>query len=53
MRVTAHRIRDARLREHRLAQAQNVSYAHQIGGDDRVNWSDDEWDYLWGEPAEG
>ena len=46
---TARRIWDARLWENRLAQAKNVFYAHHIDGDERVNWSDDDWDDLWDE----
>ena len=39
-------------REHRLARAQNLLYAHHIGGDERFNQSDDDWHDLWDEPAD-
>ena len=42
-RATARRVRDVRLWEHRLTQAQHLLYDHHIGSDERVNWSDDEW----------
>ena len=41
-RATAHCVRDACLQENRLEQAQNVLYNHHIGGDGKVNRSDDE-----------
>ena len=50
--VTALRIRDARLREHRLVQAQNILYIHHIRGDGLVYWSDDNCDDLWGKRAD-
>ena len=51
-RTTARRVRDARLWEHCLVQAQNILYAHHTGGDERVHLYDDDWDYLWDEPAD-
>ena len=44
--TTARHVYDACLWEHRLAQAQNVLYAHNIVSDERVNRSDDDWDDL-------
>ena len=41
------RVRDACLREHCLVRAQNVLYAHHISGDNRINWSNDDWNDLW------
>ena len=40
VRVTARHVRDTCLWEHRLAQAQNILYAHHIGGDEQVNRCD-------------
>ena len=51
-RANMRRIRDARLWEHHLARAKNLLHSHHIGGDERVNWSDEEWDDLWDEPAD-
>ena len=50
-RATA-RVYDAHLWEHRLAHAQNLLHYNHIDGDERVNWSDDDWDDLWDEPAD-
>ena len=50
--ATTRHIPDTFLQEHRLEQSQNVLYAHHIGGDERVNRSDDNWDDLWDEPAD-
>ena len=50
--ATPRRVRDARLQEHRLAQPQNLLHSYQIGGDERFNPSDDDWDDLWDEPAD-
>ena len=51
-RTTARRVCDARLRENRLVRAQNFFCNHPIGGDELVNWSDDDWEYLWDELAD-
>ena len=51
-RATARCVRDACLWENCLGRAQNVLYAHHIGGDGQVYWSDDDWDDIWDEPAD-
>ena len=43
-RATAHCVCDIHLREHRLAQAQHLLYAHHIGSDEQVNQYYDNWD---------
>ena len=42
--TTAHIVRDTCIWEHRLARDQKVLFAYHIGGDERVNWSGDDWD---------
>ena len=42
----ARRVCDACLWENFLARAQNVLYAHHIGGDELINWFNDNWDDL-------
>ena len=51
-RTTTRHVRDARLRKSCLLRAQNVLYAHHIGGDGRVYWLDDDWNILWDKPAD-
>ena len=51
-RATGRRVRDAFLREHRLERAQNALYIHNIGVNERVNRSDDDWYDLWDERAD-
>ena len=50
--ATARRVRDARLRDHRLARAQSVLYLRRILWDHLVNRTDYGWDGLWDEPAD-
>ena len=52
VRTTARRVRDALLQEHLLPRSQNFLSVHHIGGDERVNRSDDNWDNLWDEPVD-
>ena len=52
VRVTARHVRDTCLWEHRLARAQNLLHSRHIGGDERVNWSDDDWGDIWDEPTD-
>ena len=51
-RATVRRVRDARLQENCMVQAQNVLYDRHIGGDGRVNQSYDGWDDFWDELAD-
>ena len=51
-RTTARCVRDDLFLDHCLARAQNVLYAHSIGGDGQVNRYDDDWDDLWDELAD-
>ena len=50
--AAAHHVRNARLWDNRLAQAQNVLYAHHTGSDGQINRSDDDWGDFWDEPAD-
>ena len=52
LRAAACNVGDARLQENCLVLTQNVLYAHHIGGDGRMYWSNDDWDDLWDEPAD-
>ena len=52
VRTTLRRVCDARLWKPRMEQAQNLLHSLHIGGDERVNWSDDDWDDLWYKPAD-
>ena len=52
MHAQMRRVCDTRLQEHRLVRARNLWYTHHIGGNGRVNLSDDDWDDIWDKPTD-